>query len=101
MHYHFGTKEDLVLAVLDRLGPRNGSPSERPEDPIERLHTFLATDFEDAEGSFAIPILVFRCRVVRNERIRARLQEVREEMLKEMAVAGSSACRITDRWVHV
>lgn len=80
LHYHYDTKEDLLVAFLDQIvtdyGKRLESRSDQP--PGERLVKFIAgfvfTPDETERASFHLALLEMRSQGPFNDRIREQLQ---------------------------
>jgi len=79
LHYHYDTKEDLLVAFLDHIiGEYEQKLATETDDPPEqRLVTFLSrfvyTPDEDRRQSFHLALLEMRSQGPFNERIRAEL----------------------------
>ena len=91
LHYHYDTKEDLLVAFLDQMLAdyeeqiecRSGKP------PVERLVEFIArfvfTPEETERASFHLALLEMRSQGPFNERIREPLQRS-DELLRNAVV---------------
>ena len=79
LHYHYDTKEDLLLAFLDRLigwvGDRLAeTDTEHPVDRLaEYVDRFVIDPDEDRRQSFALALIELRLQAVHNETFRERL----------------------------
>lgn len=79
LHYHYDTKDDLMLAFLEYLigwvGDRLAeSDTERPVDRLEEYITkFVIEPDEDRRQSFALALLELRLQAVHNDAFRTRL----------------------------
>lgn len=79
LHYHYDTKEDLLLAFIDHLigwiGDRLAETD--TEEPRERLvefvERFVIEPDEDRRQSFALALLELRLQAVHNEAFREKL----------------------------
>ena len=91
LHYHYDTKEDLLVAFLDNMlseyETRLGEERDRP--PETRLVRFLARFVfdpdEDERQSFHVALLEMRSQGPFNERIREQLRRS-DALLRETAV---------------
>jgi len=79
VHYHYDTKDDLMLAFLDRLIgwlPDRLEESDT-EDPVERLGEFLdrfvVPADDDRRRGFALALFELRMRAVRDGEFRRKL----------------------------
>ncbi len=87
LHYHYDTKEDLLVAFLDQMladyEQKIESRSEQP--PVDRLVEFLArfvfTPEDTERASFHLALLEMRSQGPFNERIRKSLQRS-DELLR-------------------
>lgn len=90
LHYHYDTKEDLLVAFLDQLlddyEQRIECRAGRP--PIERMADFLArfvfTPDDDDREAFHLALLEMRSQGPFNDRIRERLTRS-DDLLRETA----------------
>ena len=110
LHYHYDTKEDLLIAFLDHIitdyEERLAAETDRP--PTERLATFLArfvfAPDNDKRESFHLALLEMRSQGPFNDRIRAQLErsdvvlrETAAEILQDGIEAGVFEPVDTDR----
>jgi AcrR family transcriptional regulator len=89
LHYHYDTKEDLLLAFLDRMiGWLADRTAESDTDhPLDRLEEFAGKFVIDPEGeTFALAVLELRVQAVHNEAFREKLLRHHERNVE--AVAG-------------
>jgi len=92
LHYHYDTKEDLLVAFLSRMitDYEEGLEDEKDDPPIDRLAWFLAqfvfTPDEDERQSFHLALLEMRSQGPFNERMREQL--VRSDEVLRETVAG-------------
>jgi AcrR family transcriptional regulator len=89
LHYHYDTKEDLLLAFLDRMiGWLADRTAESDTDhPLDRLEEFAGKFVIDPEGeTFALAVLELRVQAVHNEAFREKLRRHHERNVE--AVAG-------------
>jgi AcrR family transcriptional regulator len=90
LHYHYDTKEDLLVAFLDHIVSKyEGKLDAETDDPPEqRLVTFLArfvyAPEEDRRQSFHLALLEMRSQGPFNDRIREKL-EYSDEVLRGTA----------------
>jgi len=90
LHYHYDTKEELLIAFLDHIitdyEERLAAETDRP--PAERLVTFLArfvfAPDNDRRESFHLALLEMRSQGPFNDRIRAQLERS-DVVLRETA----------------
>lgn len=88
LHYHYDTKEDLLVAFLDRIitDYEKRLADEADEPAVERLVAFLArfvfTPTDDDRESFHIALLEMRSQGAFNERMREQLIRS-DEVLRE------------------
>ena len=81
LHYHFDTKEDLLVAFLDHLveNIERDLDEEAPDDPIGRLHYILqwyvVSPEEKEREAFHVALLELRVQAPRNDRYRSRIRE--------------------------
>lgn len=81
LHYHFDTKEDLLVAFLEHLVGKveHDLAEAAPEDPIGRLFFILrwyVVEPEEVEReAFHVALLELRVQAPRNERYRRRIRE--------------------------
>lgn len=81
LHYHFDTKEDLLVAFLEHLvdSIERDLADASANDPIERLHAILQWyDVQPGESereAFHVALLELRVQAPRNERYRRRIRE--------------------------
>jgi AcrR family transcriptional regulator len=79
LHYHFDTKEELLLAFLDNLiGWIGARLSESDtEEPLERLEEyvdkFVVDPEQDGRETFALALLELRLQAVHNDAFREKL----------------------------
>lgn len=78
LHYHYDTKEELLLAFLDHLIGRIGDrlDESETEHPLERLKEFIerfVIDPEADDGSFALALIELRLQAVHNSAFREKL----------------------------
>lgn len=91
LHYHYDTKEDLLVAFLDDMlsGYETRLGAERDCSPETRLVRFLARFVfdpdEDERQSFHLALLEMRSQGPFNERIREQLRRS-DELLRETVV---------------
>jgi len=91
LHYHYDTKEELLLAFLDRMigWLANRMAESDTEDPLERLEEFagkFVIDPEEERGTFALAVLELRVQAVHNDAFREKLARHYERNVE--AVAG-------------
>lgn len=100
LHYHYDTKDDLMLAFLEHLigwvGDRLAeSDTEHPVARLEEYITkFVIDPDEDRRQSFALALLELRLQAVHNEAFRTRLQKHYQgniEAVAEIIEDGSEA----------
>lgn len=79
LHYHYDTKDELMVAFLDRIigwiGARlDESETEEPLDRLEEfLDKFVIEPGEDARDTFALALLELRLQAAHNEVFREKL----------------------------
>jgi len=79
LHYHYDTKEELLLAFLDHLigwvGDRlDESETERPLERLEEfIEKFVLDPDEERRATFALALLELRLQAVHNEQFRGKL----------------------------
>lgn len=81
LHYHFDTKEELLIAFLDYQVERIRADiaSMADDNPIDRMHELLHwyvvhADREQERQAFHIALLELRVNASRNEAFRSRIQ---------------------------
>lgn len=91
LHYHFDTKEDLLVAFLDDIIERLEERFADAADghPVDRLHELLSLyvldPTETDRQSFHIALVELRSQAPYNERYRARFQRTDELFREELA----------------
>lgn len=91
LHYHFDSKDELLLAFLDRFLDRLDEQVTESEsaDPVERLETFLDRFVpgpdEHARQSFWLALLEMRQQAAHNDAFRERLARNNEAILDALA----------------
>jgi AcrR family transcriptional regulator len=88
LHYHYDTKEDLMLAFLDHLigwiGDRLAESD--TEEPLERLEEYVDRFVVDDDGGeFALALLELRLQAVHNDAYREKLARHYEENVATVA----------------
>jgi len=79
LHYHYDTKEELMLAFVDNMvGWIGGQLAEtEAEDPLERMETyvdgFVIDPGEEDRETFALALLELRVQAVHNDDFRRKL----------------------------
>ena len=88
LHYHFDTKEDLLVAFLSHLTDRIESDlhASADDDPVERLFTivrwYVLDESETERESFHRALLELRSQAGYNHRYRERLQQA-DQLIRE------------------
>jgi len=88
LHYHYDTKEDLLVAFLDQLltDYEEKLASRTDQSPVERLVTFIAqfvfTPDETERAAFHLALLEMRSQGPFNDRIREQLKRS-DELLRD------------------
>lgn len=91
IHYHFDTKEDLVVAFLDwiRAGEVDWLAALEADSAEERLHRFvdlqLSIPRDDEHGRFNVAFLELHAAAARNERYAAALRSFAELLQDTLA----------------
>lgn len=76
LHYHYDTKEDLLVSFLERLAIRLNHDLEEnaPDDPVGRIHYILqwyvVDPGEEEREAFHVALLELRVQAPRNDRYR-------------------------------
>lgn len=100
LHYHYDTKEELLVSFLERLiadyEARLAAEADRP--PLERLVAFIArfvyAPADETRASFHVAMLEMRSQGPFNERIREQLADsdrVHRETLADILESGIEA----------
>lgn len=91
LHYHYDTKEDLLLAFLDNLIGWIGAHLDETdtEEPPERLKEyidkFVIDPGQSGRETFALALLELRLQAVHNEAFREKLTAHYEENIETVA----------------
>lgn len=97
LHYHFDTKEDLLVAFLDHIveGLAERFAEAAEEEPTVRLYEILSPyilhEEETERASFHVALVELRGQAPYNERYRARFREADEllhDTLEDAIAAG-------------
>ena len=100
LHYHYDTKEELMLAFVDNMvGWIGGQLAEtEAEDPLERMETyvdgFVIDPGEEDRETFALALLELRVQAVHNDDFRRKLTRHYEnniDTVVDILVAGIDA----------
>lgn len=81
LHYHFDTKEDLLVAFLEDLvaNIEEDLAERAPSDPIDRIHHivrwYILDPDEKEREAFHVALLELRVQAPRNDRYRRRIRE--------------------------
>lgn len=105
LHYHFDTKEDLLVAFLTHLTEEIEADLQAvaDADPVTRLHTivewYVLDESNDERESFHRALLELRSQAGYNDRYRDRLQRADQlirEWIAEIIVEGIEEDLFTD-----